>query len=226
MGLTLKSRPRNKISHQSSARIFVNKNFGNKLKWRRLNRNPVKFYAGIGLRSAKGRHVQYLKPFQRRWRESKALNSFYGNLRQHTVRQLLKKSLSGRDAFKGGNTKINNIIILLERRLDVILFRSGLCRTIFEARQIISHGKVKVDNVKQKYGSRALEPGSLITLNDPTNKGSKKPISENHAALTCPSYLTVSFSSKSFVFSYVPVTDEILFPFEIKPKALFEFYRM
>jgi small subunit ribosomal protein S4 len=222
MGLTLQSRPRLKSSFQARSQIFLTKKLGNRTKWKTLKRKPATIYAGIENLSKKGRHIQYSKAFQRRWRDSKALNSFYGNLREDTLKKIIIKSVRNQNSQQ---TKSENFIISLERRLDVSLFRSGLCRSIFEARQLISHGKVLVDNQKSKYGSQSLQLGSLVIVNN-GNKLDLESTFRLQGAIICPKYLTVSYSTMSFVFSYMPDVCEITFPFEVNPEALFEFYRI
>ena len=57
-------------------------------------------------------------------------------------------------------------VILLESRLDIIVFRSKITKTIFESKQIINHGKIKINNIIITSPNYILKRGDMITLNN------------------------------------------------------------
>src|SRR3546814_11902716 len=62
-----------------------------------------------------------------------------------------------------GDTGLN-LIGLLEQRLDMIVYRAKFAPTIFAARQLVSHGHVRVNGVKCNIASRRVVPGDEVTL--------------------------------------------------------------
>lgn len=91
-------------------------------------------------------------------KEQKKLNLFYGYL----SRKQLQKYFSQTDNFQGEFSK--NFINLLERRLDVILYRSQFVKNIPTARQLISHKKVIVNDKIISTPSYLAKPGDIISI--------------------------------------------------------------
>ncbi len=120
-----------------------------------------------------------------------------------------------------GNTG-DMLMQLLERRLDSVIRRAGLARTIWASRQLVAHGHVKVNGKKVDRPSYSLEVGDVITLKEPIQKLAK----ENMESLPGheiadwlefnPAELTVKIVS-------MPTTDQI--PFDCNPNLIVEFYR-
>ena len=57
-----------------------------------------------------------------------------------------------------------NLIGLLERRLDMIVYRAKFAPTIWAARQLVSHGHIRVNGVKCNIASRRVDVGDVIEL--------------------------------------------------------------
>ena len=117
------------------------------------------------------------------------LKSYYGNMNERQFRNVYKKAI-----MKKGDTA-ENLIGLLERRLDAVIYRSKLSNTIFSSRQLINHGHVKVNGKKVNIASYQVkeedtENGDIVVARideDVTlkrfskNKTSIKLIAENSA---------------------------------------------
>jgi small subunit ribosomal protein S4 len=59
-----------------------------------------------------------------------------------------------------------NLIGLLEQRLDMVVYRAKFAPTIFAARQVVSHGHIRVNGVKCNIASRKVLPGDVVSLGD------------------------------------------------------------
>ena len=70
------------------------------------------------------------------------LKAYYGNINERQFRNIYRKALSK----KGDTTE--NLIALLESRLDTIIYRAKLAPTVFSARQLINHGHIRVNKKK------------------------------------------------------------------------------
>ena len=88
------------------------------------------------------------------------LKSYYGNMNERQFRNVYKKAIK-----KKGDTA-ENLIGLLERRLDAIVYRAKLATTIFSARQLINHGHIKVNGKKVNIASYQVKEEDMIEIRD------------------------------------------------------------
>ena len=97
-------------------------------------------------------------------KEQKKLSFFYGYL----SRKQLKKYFLESQSYHGEFSK--NLIGLLERRLDIILYRSQFVKNIATARQFVIHEKVRVNNKVVSIPSYLVKPGDVISLEQKSHK--------------------------------------------------------
>ena len=93
-------------------------------------------------------------------RAKQKLKGYYGDV---TEKQFKRAFLEASN-MKGDTSQ--NLIGLLERRLDMIVYRAKFAPTIFAARQIVSHGHIRVDGIKCNIASRKVDAGAVISLSD------------------------------------------------------------
>lgn len=68
------------------------------------------------------------------------------------------------DAHRGEGKTGENLVSLLERRLDAVVLRAGFTRTIYQARQLVAHGHFRVDGAKVDRPGYRLKPGQVVTV--------------------------------------------------------------
>jgi ribosomal protein S4 len=102
--------------------------------------------------------------FQQQLKERKKLDIFYGHLSKKQLKNLLYQSKSSPGYFSA------NFFSILERRLDVLLYRTGLVKNILTARQLISHKKILVNNQILNIASYQVNPGDIIAIKSNKNK--------------------------------------------------------
>lgn len=120
--------------------------------------------------------------FSQQLKERKKLSLFYGHLTQKQINNLFNKVKRKKGSFS------KNIFSTLERRLDVILYRSGLLKTITQARQCIKHKKIFVNSHLINIPSYLLNPGDVVSIKSKTStdfaenllKKAKKKHVKNH----------------------------------------------
>ena len=88
------------------------------------------------------------------------LKSYYGNINERQFRNVYRKAI-----MKKGDTA-ENLIGLLERRLDAVIYRAKFATTIFSARQLINHGHVKVNGKKVNISSYLVKEEDSIEIRD------------------------------------------------------------
>jgi small subunit ribosomal protein S4 len=126
-----------------------------------------------------------------------------------------------RAASMPGNTG-DGLLQLLERRLDNVVRRTGLARTIWGARQMVAHGHVLVNGRKTDRPSFTVSVGDVITLKPRAHKLARECL-ESLAGLEVPGWLELNPSELSIRVTALPTTDQI--PFDVNTNLIIEFYR-
>lgn len=147
-----------------------------------------------------------------------ALKMHYGRVREKQFRNIfvLAKNMKGNTA--------ENFAGLLECRLDMVVYRLNLAPTIFTARQMVSHGHVRLNGKKVNIPSIKLTPGDKIELKDSSKQVPVYLESAQKQLRTVPEYLTFDLSSMSGTFVRVPKISDVPYPFEPDFNKVVEFY--
>ncbi|MBQ1045143.1 MULTISPECIES: 30S ribosomal protein S4 [unclassified Micromonospora] len=106
-----------------------------------------------------GRSRRTTSDYQVRLLEKQRLRHQY-NVSEAQLRRLFDEA--ARSAGKTGDT----LVALLERRLDAVVLRAGLARSIYQARQLVGHGHVTVDGRKVDRPSYRLRPGQVVGVRE------------------------------------------------------------
>jgi len=146
------------------------------------------------------------------------LKSYYGNMNERQFRNVYKKAM-----MKKGNTA-ENLIGLLERRLDAIIYRAKLVTTIFSARQLISHGHVKVNNKKVNISSYLVKEEDTIEIRDKSKQLAFIDVALASKEREVPEYLQVDEKNKKIKFVRVPKFEEVPYPVIMEPNLVIEYY--
>jgi small subunit ribosomal protein S4 len=128
--------------------------------------------------------------FFQQLKERKKLSLFYGHLTRKQMNALLEKAQKRKGSFS------KNMVCLLEQRLDVVLFRSSLVDTIGEARQLIKHEKILVNQTSVTSASYLLEPGDRVSIRPEPAFHLAKSLGLQQNQLNKRSFLSQDFSKK------------------------------
>ena len=111
-----------------------------------------------------GQHGQRRKSkisdFGLQLRAKQKLKGYYGDVTEKQFRRTYHEAAK----MKGDTGQ--NLIGLLEQRLDMVVYRAKFAPTIFAARQIVSHGHIRVNGVKCNIASRRIKLGDVISLGE------------------------------------------------------------
>lgn len=156
-----------------------------------------------------------LSEFGKRLREKQKVKRYYG------IYEKQFKNYFNIAAKQQGNTG-ENLLVLLERRLDNVICRGQFTHTRASARQLIAHGHVLVNGKKVDIPSYLVRDGDVI---EPKKKESSKGIVEknieNPVPASVPSWLEVSKEAPSIKVVQKPVRDEV--QIEIQEQMIVEF---
>lgn len=138
--------------------------------------------------------------FRQRLLTKQTFKNFYGNLSYTTLKKEYHQTSKTTHLHP-----VQNLIVSLERRLDVFLFRSGLFTSIFEAKQAILHKKIFVNNQIVSNGNYRLHGGDFIRI----------PPSTTVTTLRNVPYAQINSSLNLLVFLRNPAIQEIRYPFQL-----------
>ena len=146
------------------------------------------------------------------------LKSYYGNMNERQFRNVYKKAIK-----KKGDTA-ENLIGLLERRLDAIVYRAKLATTIFSARQLINHGHIKVNGNKVNISSYQVKEEDSIEILDKSKQLAFIDIALANKEREVPEYLQVDEKNKKVKFVRIPKFEEVPYPVVMEPNLVIEYY--
>ena len=146
------------------------------------------------------------------------LKSYYGNMNERQFRNIYKKAI-----MKRGDTA-ENLIGLLERRLDAIIYRSKLSNTIFSSRQLINHGHVKVNGKKVNISSYQAKEEDMIEIRDKSKQLAIVDIALANKEREVPEYLQLDEKNKKVKFVRIPKFEEVPYPVTMEPNLVIEYY--
>ncbi len=150
-------------------------------------------------------------------RAKQKLKGYYGDV---TEKQF-KKAYAEADRMKGDTGQ--NLIGLLERRLDAVVYRAKFTPTIWSARQLVSHGHVRVNGVKCNIASRLVKIGDVIELGAKAQEMALVIEAQGLSERDVPDYLAQDGTAK-VTYQRVPTLDEVPYPVKMEPNLVVEFY--
>ena len=146
------------------------------------------------------------------------LKAYYGNINERQFRNIYKKATMLR-----GDTS-ENLIGLLERRLDAIIYRAKFSTTIFSARQLINHGHVKVNNKKVNIASYLVKEEDTIEIRDKSKQLAIIDIALANKERDTPEYIQMEEKNKKLKFVRIPKFEEVPYPIVMEPNLVVEYY--
>ena len=125
--------------------------------------------------------------------------------------------------MKKGDTA-ENLIGLLERRLDAVIYRAKFSSTIFSSRQFINHGHVKVNGKKVNISSYAVKEEDSIEIRDKSKQLAIIDIALASKERETPEYIQMDEKNKKLKFVRVPKFEEVPYPIVMEPNLVIEYY--
>ena len=117
-----------------------------------------------------------------------------------------------------------NLIGLLERRLDAVVYRAKLAPTVFSARQLVSHGHINVNGKRVKIASYQVKPGDVITVSEKAKQMPLVVLALESAERNFADYVSVDSANFTATFVRVPAFEDVPYPVQMSPELVVEFY--
>ena len=164
------------------------------------------------------KHTGKLSDYGVQLNAKQKLKGYYGNLNERQFRNCYKEAIRQ----KGDSGE--NLIAILERRLDTIVYRSKFVPTVFAARQFINHGHVKVNGKRVNISSCLLKEGDVVEVKDKSKEMALVVESMKSQERDIPGYITVDEKKCSSTFVRTPQFAEVPYATQMDPKLVIEYY--
>ncbi|TDI68423.1 MAG: 30S ribosomal protein S4 [Alphaproteobacteria bacterium] len=151
-------------------------------------------------------------------RAKQKLKGYYGNIGERRFRRYY------RDAVRRRGDTGENLIGLLESRLDTAVYRLKFVPTVFAARQIVNHGHVRVNGKRVTIPSYQVQEGDEIQIKE---KSRELPVVLEAIVSPerdVPDYYNVDYNKMTGTFLRVPLLAEVPYPVQMEPNLVIEFY--
>jgi len=202
------------MSKRSSAKYKLDRRMGENI-WGRPKSPVNKREYGPGQHGQ--RRKGKVSDFGIQLKAKQKLKGYYGDV---TEKQF-KKAYTEASRMKGDTGQ--NLIGLLERRLDAVVYRAKFAPTIFSARQLVSHGHVRVNGVKCNIASRLVKVGDVVELGSKAAEMALVIEAQGLSEREVPDYLAQDGTTK-VSYQRVPSLDEVPYPVKMEPNLVVEFY--
>jgi small subunit ribosomal protein S4 len=146
------------------------------------------------------------------------LKGYYGNITERQFRKTYAEA-----ARRKGDTG-ENLIELLERRLDAVVYRMKFVTTPFAARQFVSHGHVTVNGRRVNIPSFRCKVGDLIEVKEKGKQMTLLLEAIKSSERDVPDYVEVDHNKMTAKLVRVPGLSEVPFPVQMEPNLVVEFY--
>jgi small subunit ribosomal protein S4 len=141
---------------------------------------------------------------------------YYGDVTEKQFKKVYAEAVR----MKGDTSQ--NLIGLLERRLQSVVYRAKFAPTPFAARQLVNHGHILVNGRKCNIASAMVKPGDVIELGPKGREMALVLEATQSSERDVPEYVMVDGFKASYV--RVPTLDEVPYPVKMEPNLVVEFY--
>src|SRR6478736_4989685 len=202
------------MSKRQSAKYKLDRRMGENI-WGRP-KSPINSRAyGPGQHGQ--RRKQKVSDFGLQLRAKQKLKGYYGNLTEKQFSKIYDEA-----ARRKGNTS-ENLIGLLESRLDAIVYRAKFVPTPFAARQFVNHGHVLVNGKRVNIPSYRVKPGDVVTVRERSRQLVSVLESVGLAERDVPEYIEVDHNKMVATFARVPALSDVPYAVIMEPHLVVEF---
>src|ERR1700736_5738301 len=146
------------------------------------------------------------------------LKGYYGNIGERQFRRYYDEA-----SRRKGDTS-ENMIELLERRLDTVIYRMKFVPTVFAARQFVSHGHVKLNGKRVTIASYRTKAGDTIEVKEASKQLPMVIEATSLAEREVPDYLEVDHTKMTAKLARIPLINEVPYPVMMEPHLVVEYY--
>jgi small subunit ribosomal protein S4 len=146
------------------------------------------------------------------------LRMYYGNIGERQFRRYYHEAIRR----KGDSGE--NLIQILERRLDAVVYRMKFAVTVFASRQLINHGHVLVNGKRVNIASYLVKDGDSIEVKEKAKQFAVVMTAAELAERDIPDYLQVDSKAMKGTYVRAPQLADVPYPVQMEPNMVIEFY--
>jgi small subunit ribosomal protein S4 len=159
-----------------------------------------------------------LSDFGTQLRAKQKLKGYYGDLTEKQFRRIYSEAERQR-----GDTG-EQLIGLLEQRLDAVVYRAKFVPTMFAARQFVNHGHVKVNGQRVNIASYRVKEGDEITVSDKAKQMALVLEAMQSGERDVPDYVEADHNKITAVFRRAPALADVPYAVQMEPHLVVEYY--
>ena len=145
------------------------------------------------------------------------LKGYYGEISERQFRRVYTEASRRR-----GDT-LENLVGLLERRLDMVVYRMNFAPTIFAARQIVNHGHIQVNGRRVTVASYRVDADDSIAVRERSRQHPRILESTQDPEREVPDYMEVDFDKMRGTWLRQPQFGDIPYPVQMEPNLVIEY---
>ena len=146
------------------------------------------------------------------------LRGYYGNITEKQFQRYYEKAVN----VKGDTGE--NLVGLLERRLDAVVYRMKFVPTVFAARQFVNHGHVRVNGTRVTIPSYPVKEGDEVTVKEKSRELPLVLAAVDSPEREVPEYMDVNHDRMEGKFVRPPKLADVPYPTEMEPNLVVENY--
>ncbi|MGF1462008.1 MAG: 30S ribosomal protein S4 [Maricaulaceae bacterium] len=159
-----------------------------------------------------------LSDFGLQLKAKQKLKGYYGNITEKQFRRTFDEA-----ARRKGNTA-ENLIGLLESRLDALVYRAKFVPTVFAARQFVNHGHVTVNGKKANVPSMRLRPGDVVQVKERSRTMALVLEAMDSAERDWPDYIEIDPKAMTATYLRMPEMNDVPYAVRMEPNLVVEYY--
>mgnify|MGYP002718221280 CR=1 FL=1 len=203
------------MTKRTSAKYKIDRRMGENI-WGRAKSPVNKREYGPGQHGQ--RRKSKVSDFGLQLKAKQKLKGYYGNI---TEKQFAKTYAEA--ARRKGNTS-ENLIGLLEARLDAVVYRAKFVPTVWAARQFVSHGHVLVNGKRVNIPSYQVREGDTVEVAERSKNHPHMLESVQHPERDVPEYLAFDHRGLKAQFVRTPKLQDVPYPVQMEPNLVIEYY--
>jgi small subunit ribosomal protein S4 len=151
-------------------------------------------------------------------RAKQKLKGYYANISERQFRSIYDEAIR----LKGDSGA--NMIGLLERRLDTVIYRAKFVPTMFAARQFINHGHIKLNGKRANIASIRVKVGDVIEVKEKSRQLALVVEANALAERDVPDYIETDHGKMTAKLARIPVPTDVPYPVQMEPHLVVEYY--
>ena len=203
------------MSKRHSAKYKIDRRMGENL-WGRP-KSPIN-QRSYGPGQHGQRRKSKVSDFGLQLRAKQKLKGYYGNITERQFSRIYQEA----DRRKGNTSE--NLIALLESRLDAIVYRAKFPPTVFSARQFVNHGHVQVNGKRVNIASYRVKAGDTVEVRERSRNMALVLEAQQSVEREVPDYFEVDSRHLSVKFIRAPELAEVPYPVKMEPNLVVEYY--